>query len=77
MDNDRESGVFLSLNDCMILFPRLKESESFLSKGERIILLKMEKVLYANLSIGEMEDLLDSGAKAGSSASSIFDIREF
>ena len=58
MDNNGEEGVFLTLNDCKILFPRLKKSESSLSKDERVIILKMEKVLYRNLSVEEMEELL-------------------
>jgi hypothetical protein len=55
---DEEAGIFLTLKDCTVLFPRLKENESLLSKEERMIFLRMEKVLYGNLSIREMEELL-------------------
>ena len=63
MDNEGAAGVFLTLNDCTVLFPRLKENEASLSKEERVILLKMEKVLYENLSIREMEELTRKGPR--------------
>ena len=59
MEFDGEAGIFLTLNDCTVLFPRLKKNESFLSKEERLVFLRMEKVLYGNLSIREMEELLE------------------
>ena len=59
MNNNEEAGIFLTINDCSVLFPRLKENESFLTKEERMIFLRMEKVLYWNLSIREMEELLE------------------
>ena len=59
MSNNEEAGIFLTLNDCSVLFPRLKASESSLTKEERVIFLRMEKVLYGNLSIREMEELLE------------------
>ena len=59
MDNNEEAGIFLTLNDCTVLFPRLKKDESSLSKEERMIFLRLEKVLYGNLSIREMEELLE------------------
>lgn len=55
---DKEDVLYLSLNECIALFPGLKEKESSLSKEERKILLRLEKVLYENLSINEMEELL-------------------
>ena len=58
MDNE-EAGIFLTLNDCTVLFPRLKDNESSLSKEERMIFLRMEKVLYGNLSIRELEELIE------------------
>ena len=60
MENEDKggAGIFLSLNDCMVLFPRLKRNESSLSKEERALMLKMEKLLYGNLLIHEMEELL-------------------
>ena len=62
MENNEEAGIFLTLNDCTVLFPRLKDNESSLSKEERMIFLRMEKVLYGNLSIREMEELLEKRA---------------
>ena len=59
MESNEEAGIFLTLNDCTILFPRLKDNESTLSKEERMIFLRMEKVIYGNLSIREMEELLE------------------
>ena len=61
MDDSGEAGVFLSLNDCAILFPRLKKNEPSLSVDERMLMLKIEKVLYGNLSISEIEELLNKG----------------
>jgi len=57
MGEDAEAGVFLTLNDCSVLFPRLKAVESSLSNDERRVLYRLEKVLYGNLSIREMEEL--------------------
>ena len=58
MDTEREEGVFLALDECTALFPRLKKNESSLSKDERVIMLRIEKILYRNLSITDMEELL-------------------
>jgi len=68
MDEERENDTSacgrdgeylrLSLEDCAALFPRLKENEGSLSKDERMVLLKLEKVLYGNLSISGIEELL-------------------
>ena len=54
-----EEGIFLTLNDCIALFPRLKRNESALSNEERMILVNMEKILYRNLSIQDVERLLE------------------
>ena len=59
MYTDMEEGVFLALDDCTVLFPILKRNESSLSKDERMIMLRIEKVLYRNLSITDMEELLE------------------
>ena len=59
MESNDEAGIFLTLNDCSILFPRLKDLEFTLSKEERMIFLRLEKALYGNLSIREMEELLE------------------
>jgi len=58
VDTEREEGVFLALDECTALFPRLKKNESSLSKDERVIMLRIEKILYRNLSITDMEELL-------------------
>ena len=61
MDSNGEAGFFFNLDDCKIIFPRLKREEPSLSKGERAILLKIEKVLYGRLSIREIEELSGDG----------------
>ena len=66
MDNTDETGVFLTLNDCVTLYPRLKATESFLSDEERKIFLEIEKALYESFSIQELEELLEkSSVKPG------------
>ena len=68
MDEYTEAGVFLSLNDCKILYPRFKEKESYLSEEERKVFLRIEKILYESFSILEMEELLERcSAKPGTS----------
>ena len=62
MDKAEGAGVFLTLNDCTALYPRLKGNESFLSEEERKVLLGIEKVLYGNLSVQEVEELLERGS---------------
>ena len=61
-DSCSGEGLFLSLEECKILFYGLKKNEFKLSTEERMILYKMEKVLYRNLSIQDMESLLESNA---------------
>ena len=51
-------GITLSLNECRSLFPLLKKQELNLSREQRTIMIKMEKVLYEFLSIQEMEELI-------------------
>ena len=71
---DDAAGVFLTLNDCTVLFPRLKKNEPFLSNEERRLLYRIEKVLYGNLSIREMEELFEKGAASSiSRANGSFD----
>ena len=53
-----ESGVFLSLEELMVLFPLLKKSEALLNNKERRLLVKIEKNLYEHLSIAEIERYL-------------------
>ena len=62
MDDIEKTGIFLSLNDCAALYPRLKGSEPLLAEEERVLLLKMEKLLYGVLSVREMEELLEKSS---------------
>jgi len=62
MDSNENTGVYLTLDDCAALYPRFKGDESFLSEKERMVLLKIEKALYGNFSIREIEELLDRGS---------------
>jgi len=64
VDNNTEAGIFLTLNECSVLFPRLKRNESSLSVKESAVMLRIEKYLYENLSISEMEELFE-GALSG------------
>jgi hypothetical protein len=57
---DRQEGIFLPLEDCIALFPRLKRAEALLTAPEREAFLKIEKVLYSCLSIQEVENLLQA-----------------
>ena len=59
-DNSGEEGLFLPLEECKILYYGLKKNEVLLSTEERMILYRMEKVIYRNLSIQEMESLPES-----------------
>jgi hypothetical protein len=53
-----QKGVFLTLNELIVVFPRLKRLEAVLEKDERTVLIKMEKVLYEHLSISEIKKCL-------------------
>jgi hypothetical protein len=64
---DRE-GVFLTFDELLAVFPRLKGLEAVLEKDERAVLLKLEKVLYECLSIGEIEQRLNDFKKAENQA---------
>ena len=52
------SGIFLSLEELMVLFPVLKKNEALLNNKERRLLVKIEKNLYEHLSISEIERYL-------------------
>jgi hypothetical protein len=57
--NERSSAkTFLTLEELSVLFPRLKKNEAFLDIKERQILNKIEKILYENFSIADMENHL-------------------
>ena len=57
MDNDKDSGLFLTLIECKCLFHKLKKEESRLNDDELFILQRVEKMLYSRLSIREIEEL--------------------
>ncbi|MDR1506930.1 MAG: hypothetical protein LBI67_07475 [Treponema sp.] len=55
-----QSGAFFTPGELLAVFPRLKRFEAGMGEKERAVLIKIEKVLYDNLSIREIE----SGLKA-------------
>jgi hypothetical protein len=63
-----QQGAFFTLNELLAVFPRLKRIEAVLEKDERAVLLKIEKVLYERLSIGEIERRLRDFKKAENQA---------
>jgi hypothetical protein len=52
---DPRAGIFLSVDELLDVFPRFKYLEAGLGEGERAVLRKMEKTLYENLSIDEIQ----------------------
>jgi hypothetical protein len=58
METNDRAGLFLSLSELRLIFPRLKIQEPSMGNGERELLRKMELTLYDHLSIEEMENLL-------------------
>ena len=48
----------LTLEELLVLFPLLKKNEALLNIKERQILVKLEKKLYEQLSIEEIENRL-------------------
>jgi hypothetical protein len=54
-----EDGIFLDMENCKTLFQALKKSEINLSEVERDLFRRIEKLLYARLSIQEIEDLYE------------------
>ena len=48
-------GIFINMEELLVLFPLLKKNEDRLSGKERQILVKIEKELYEHLSIAEIE----------------------
>lgn len=56
MSND--AGVYLSLDDLLVLLPLLKKNEDRLSGKERQLLVRIEKKLYEHLSIADIESRL-------------------
>ncbi|MDR2393496.1 MAG: hypothetical protein LBD93_05005 [Treponema sp.] len=58
MEYKHDGGVFFTFNELKALFPQLKKGENTLLPAEREVLLKIERILYEQLSIQEMEGLL-------------------
>ena len=57
MEPDSKTGVFFNLDECKRLFHILKNEETGLSNDELLLLHRIEKFLYSNLSIKEIDDL--------------------
>jgi hypothetical protein len=47
----------LTTEELLSIFPGLKQSEAAMNVPERAVLLRMEKFLYQNLSVEELETL--------------------
>jgi hypothetical protein len=62
MEYKHDGGVFFTIKELKALFPRLKKGENILLPAERDILLKIERTLYEQLSVQEMEGLLDTSS---------------
>ena len=54
---DEKSGIFLNLTECKSLFRKLKKDEPKLTDDELLILHKIEKKLYSELTIWDIEEL--------------------
>jgi hypothetical protein len=54
-------GLLLNNEELRILFPLLKGIEAQMKNAERAVLLKIEKALYDQLSINEIESLRNAG----------------
>ncbi|MDR0628933.1 MAG: hypothetical protein LBG24_04725 [Treponema sp.] len=60
MEYQHEEGMFFTFKELTVLFPRLKKAENTLLPAEREVLLKIERTLYEQLSIQDVEGLLDT-----------------
>ena len=56
-ETHEDTGLFLNVEDCKYIYKRLKKEENHLQDEERIILQRLEKLLYSRLSINEIEAL--------------------
>jgi hypothetical protein len=65
MEFPEKKGIFLSLRELKTVFPRFKTWEPSLTPGEREVLIRWEKILYASLSVQEAEDLLHPSPEGG------------
>jgi hypothetical protein len=57
--NTSKPGLFLNLDELKILFSSLKAHEDDLSRDAGSMLVKIERLLYDYLTIGEIESLLE------------------
>lgn len=55
---EEPAGIFLTLEELLILFPLLKRNEALLHNAERQLLVKIEKQVYERLSIADLESRL-------------------
>ncbi len=55
MNNPQVPGLFFNLDELKILFSNLKNHEDDLSPDSESVLIKIERVLYDYLTIGEIE----------------------
>ena len=55
---DTGAGIFLTLEELSFIFPSLKKNEASLGLRERQVLNRIERMLYKNLSIEEIENRL-------------------
>jgi len=53
-----DTGIFLTLEDMAVIFSPLKKNEAQLNLRERQVLNRIERLLYKNLSIEEIENRL-------------------
>ncbi|MDR3115073.1 MAG: hypothetical protein LBU25_06080 [Treponema sp.] len=60
MEYRHEGGGFFTFNELKVIFSLLKKGENTLLPVERDILLKIERILYEQLSIQDVEGLLDT-----------------
>jgi hypothetical protein len=69
--NPREPGIFFTIEEMLSVFPRLKKNEALLDFSERPVLLKIERFLYQNLSVEELESLSEKSGVPVSAADGI------
>jgi hypothetical protein len=53
----KKAGAFFTTDELLAVFPRLKRQEASLKAKERMVLLKMEKILYEHVSVQELEEI--------------------
>jgi hypothetical protein len=68
-DRPEGEGIFLTTEELLSVFPRLKKSEAAMNVSERAVLLRIERLLYRNLSVEELEAL--TGARSPASGNGV------